>query len=337
MEITRMVRERLDKSPANTGLTAALIVVSFWLAGCSGNDADQPDAGAIAPAETSAADKQQPVADGKSTDEAEETSQPPESTDPPPDDSTAPATESTAEAEGQWGHLTGRFVYDGEPPAREPIELTKDIEFCSKHNPVEQSLIVDNDNHGLGNVVVWLDVRRAEDIPEIHESYQGAIEPAVLDNVGCVFQPHVTLVQTKQKLLIKNTDDVEHNTQAFLDRNSPFNLVIPRSGALEREFERAERQPVKVNCSIHRWMQAWLVIKDHPYFAVSDTDGSFRIENLPAGEWTFRVWHERPEYIDEGTRGGEAFEWPQGKLTLAIEPGDNDLGEILLPPELFAD
>lgn len=79
-------------------------------------------------------------------------------------------------------------------------------------------------------------------------------------------------------------------------------------------------------------MCGWLLIRDNPYMAASDEHGKLTIANLPAGDWTFRVWHEW-NFVKQAKRDGKAVEWPRGRLTLKIELGDNDLGEILLPAE----
>ena len=50
---------------------------------------------------------------------------------------------------------------------------------------------------------------------------------------------------------------------------------------------------VLVRCDVHPWMRAYLGVLDHPYFAVTPSDGSFRLANVPAGEYTLTVWHER--------------------------------------------
>ncbi len=241
-----------------------------------------------------------------------------------------------SESQSQWGHFTGRFVFDGSPPERQKLELSKDIEYCSKHQPTDESLIVNSENGGLANVVIWLDVKTADEISKIHPSYtESSRDQVSIINEGCRFSPRVCIVHTNQTLVIENKDSVDHNTAAFLNRNTPFNAVTPRQDSIEKQLKIPERKPAKINCSIHSWMIGWLVVKDHPYVAVSDENGNFEIRNLPPGEWTFRAWHEIPEYIEEVTRNNEILEWSKGRFSVTVTPSNNDLGEIRVKPALF--
>jgi hypothetical protein len=83
-------------------------------------------------------------------------------------------------------------------------------------------------------------------------------------------------------------------------------------------------------------MSGWLVVSDHPYAAVSEADGRFRIKNLPAGERTFQFWHEKSGWVARGTRDGRLVEWQRGRVTVTINPGENDLGEVRIPAEVFS-
>ncbi|MFM7831463.1 MAG: methylamine utilization protein, partial [Planctomycetaceae bacterium] len=124
---------------------------------------------------------------------------------------------------------------------------------------------------------------------------------------------------------------VVHNAAAFLKRSTPFNEVIPAGTPSERIIRKAETLPVRVDCSIHSWMRAWLVVLDHPYAAVSDTDGQLELPLLPAGEWRFRFWHERPQNIPGWIRSNTPETLDRGGLLLTIPAtGTLDLGELQL-------
>jgi hypothetical protein len=81
--------------------------------------------------------------------------------------------------------------------------------------------------------------------------------------------------------------------------------------------------PLKVTCDIHSWMNAYWVVTDHPYAAVSDADGKFKIENLPAGEHTFRVWHERQGYLNR-------------EYKVTVKAGANKLDPVKVPAAKLA-
>jgi len=66
--------------------------------------------------------------------------------------------------------------------------------------------------------------------------------------------------------------------------NPPINIVIPIKGQWRQSYTSAERMPARVSCSLHPWESGWLLVKEHPYMAVSKVDGSFAIKNLPPGK-----------------------------------------------------
>lgn len=247
-----------------------------------------------------------------------------------------PTRGQPAENKKSWGDLQGRFLYGGTSPERTKLTLNKDIEVCSKHQLRSERLIVNKKNRGIANVVIWLDIPRRAKTPPIHSSYaKSAKTDVLLQNDKCRFTPHVCVLRTTQKLLIKNNDSIAHNTAAYLNRNIPFNSVTAIGKTDERILRKSERAPAKISCSIHSWMTGWIVVKDHPYVAVTDQDGRFKIPNLPVGEWTFQVWHEVPEYITHASQGDRVAQWKKGRFKITIAPGDNDHGEWVIADELF--
>ena len=69
--------------------------------------------------------------------------------------------------------------------------------------------------------------------------------------------------------------------------------------------------------------------------AASDAEGNVRIENLPAGDWNFRIWHERAGVIRSAVRDGAEVKWSKGLAYLRIKPGENDFGNYRLQPQSF--
>lgn len=250
---------------------------------------------------------------------------------------------ATSQAQ-EWGTLRGRFIYDGAPPKPEKAKITSDQEECCQHDLDVESLLVNAQNRGVQNVVIYLYQNKTSRRPTeydqktvpIHESYLSwKSQVAEMDNLKCRFDPHVALVWTEQTLIVGNSDPIGHNVKIDCRDNAQSNDTIPSGGTVQRRFEKPERVPVMVTCSIHPWMKGWLVIRDTPYMAVSDEEGNFEIRNLPAGDWQFMVWHEQAGYVSKVTVGGKTASWDRGILERKIAPGDNDLGEILLAPALF--
>jgi hypothetical protein len=233
---------------------------------------------------------------------------------------------ATSASAQEWGNLTATFLFKGTPPAPKKLAITKDEQFCGKHNLVDESLVVNKDNKGVANVVVFLaDPTK----PKIHPDYdkpEAAKAEVKLDNENCRFEPRVLGMRTGQSLVVGNKDPVGHNTKADFFNNTPFNDLIPAGGSIKKTFTKAETQPSPVSCSIHPWMNAYLLIREDPYFAVSDKDGKIEIKNLPAGEHTFVVWNGK--FVSAPTVDGKATTWARGRVKVNIKPGDNSLGKV---------
>ncbi len=244
---------------------------------------------------------------------------------------------STAAAQqnaGSWGTLKGRFVFGGDPPKPVILDIERDAEVCGKLGLVDESLVVHADNRGLRYVAIWLESKEA--VP-VHPDFQSLpAEPASLDNVDCRFEPHMQAIRTGQKLLLKNSDLIAHNAAVYVRRTAPFSEIIPMNMPLEKTFAKPETVPTRVDCSIHAWMKAFLIISDHPYVAVTDADGRFEIRDLPSGEWKFRFWHERPGFLNEVQQNQSASPIVKGAWTLTVPAAETlDLGELVAGTSQF--
>src|SRR5262245_9388442 len=240
------------------------------------------------------------------------------------------ATSAGVASAQEWGDLEGTFTYKGTPPTPTKIKPEKDPEFCGKHNLVEETLVVNKANNGLTNVVVYLmDTAK----PKIHPDYEkSAKEKVVVDNENCRFEPHVLGVRVGQPLVIGNKDPIAHNTKADFFQNTPFNDLIPAKGEITKTFTKAEATPNGLSCSIHPWMNGYVLIREDPYFAVSDKDGKFSIKNLPVGEHTFVVWNNK--FISNVMVNGKAPSppWARGRVKMNIKAGQNSLGKVEVTP-----
>jgi plastocyanin len=121
--------------------------------------------------------------------------------------------------------------------------------------------------------------------------YAPPTEPVVIDQRRCEYVPHVFGIQVGQPLAIRNSDPLLHNIRADGQQNA-FNLGEPAPMTVTRVFATREVM-VPVKCDVHAWMRAHIGVLDHPFFAVTGTDGSFALRNLPAGTYTIEAWHEK--------------------------------------------
>ena len=174
--------------------------------------------------------------------------------------------------------IAGRVTFEGDYP--EPT-VTQGGEFCGD---IESETVVGTDG-GLGNVLVYLD-----DAPL---STGIGREAVTLDQDGCRFVPHVLAVQVGQPLALSNADPLRHNVHYTPDRNTSQNFAFETAGQ-EREtsFPVPEETPVTMKCDIHPWMTAYVGVFAHPFYAVTDLDGTYAIDRVPAGEYELVAWHE---------------------------------------------
>jgi hypothetical protein len=201
-------------------------------------------------------------------------------------------SDDSAVAEG-IGSVSGTIKVTGDVPELPPLVKkgdpeAKDAEVCAAEAVPNETLVVGEGN-GVANVFVWL--RKAPDgAPQV----ETPTEPILYDQKGCQFVPHAVVVQTSQPVKVVSSDAVPHNVHTYPVKNSAVNQIIPpndKSGLMV-EYSDAEITPVRVKCDIHPWMLGWHFPIDHPYVALTDANGNFKIENLPAGTHELRIWHE---------------------------------------------
>lgn len=259
----------------------------------------------------------------------------------------------TASAQG-WGDLTGTFVLKGEAPEPELLKIGGvDAAFCTASKPVDESLVV-GPGGGIRDIMIFLFAKPGDSKPPIHPDYaKNAKVPVVLNNMGCRFEPRVAMLQANQTLVLKNSDKVGHNTKIDFPfgENQSINPLIPANQQLEHsDFTAPVRLPASVSCSIHGWMKARLMIKEHPYMAVTGKDGKFTIKNVPEGEWNFMFYHDTSGYIGHPRRktesrpalpkpivvNGTETAWVRGVTAVKVKNGAAaDLGKIEVKVEAF--
>jgi plastocyanin len=115
----------------------------------------------------------------------------------------------------------------------------------------------------------------------------------VMDQNGCIYVPHVFVIQEGQTFKVLNSDGILHNVHALPKVNSQFNMAMPASRKeAEHVFDKPE-DPFKIKCDVHPWMTAYTTVVTNPFYSVTNEDGKFTISNLPAGTYEIEAWHER--------------------------------------------
>ena len=184
------------------------------------------------------------------------------------------------------GEIKGRVKFIGKGPKAKRIRMDADPVCAASHKEAAraESFIVDA-NGNLANVIVYLKGVKYDGKAPSNE--------VIIDQKGCVYSPHVLGVQAGQPVKILNSDATMHNIHGLPKVNKEFNFGMPKS-LKEKSivFDKSEDVFV-IKCDVHPWMKSYTQVFDHPYFAVSGTDGSFSIPNVPDGTYEAVAWQER--------------------------------------------
>jgi plastocyanin len=202
--------------------------------------------------------------------------------------------------------VEGIVTYDGPLPAPIPVAEAATVRY-----PVE----VDSETRGLKEAVVWLDGAPARLKPEARP------RPVQMDQRNFFFIPHVLAIDAGQEVEFLNGDLANHGVMATsLEPGNCFNVTFPLGESYKHRFV-ASSHPVAIGCPVHASMSAWVYVFAHPYHALTDERGRFRLPPLPPGRYTLQVRH-----ADGGMRKHEPVLARAGEhLDLRIEFHGADL------------
>lgn len=209
----------------------------------------------------------------------------------------APAAESPSSApsgpaikvdEATAATISGKVVFSGEKPVMRPVSMDATPACAREHKePVMSEEVVVNSNGTLRNAFVWIKAG----LPE--GRWEMPLGSVTLDQIGCVYKPHVIGVRVGQDLEFLNSDSTNHNIHPLPRVNREWNVSQPPKGSpVIKRFDRQEVM-VPIKCNVHPWMKAYAGVVDHPFFAVTGDDGTFVLKGLPPGDYTVEVWQEK--------------------------------------------
>lgn len=202
------------------------------------------------------------------------------------------------------GGLSGKIVFAGTPPPAKKVDVTIDQYACGTSKDADDLIV--SPRREIANAVV-----------SIENAPPGAAWPAAaanptIDQRGCAFVPRIVVVATGGTVDFLNNDRLLHNIHATPKLNVSFNRTQPKDRTIPVTFQKAEI--IRIDCDLHSWMRAWVVVADHPYYRVTLGDGAFAYDNLPAGRYRIHIWHERL-----GTATREVTVPDKGSATLNVE------------------
>ena len=184
------------------------------------------------------------------------------------------------------GSVTGRISFEGAAPQPTPIKMASDP-ICEKQGPAVTEAIVVGAGGALKNVFVYV----KDGLGNLR--FPVPATPVVLDQKGCRYEPHVFGVQAGQPVEIVSSDPTLHNIHAIPEVNREFNTGQPVPGVPHRHTFSTKEVMVPFKCDVHRWMNAYAGVLDHPFYAVTSDAGDFELKGLPPGTYTIEAWHEK--------------------------------------------
>jgi hypothetical protein len=229
----------------------------------------------------------------------------PDEVSAPPAPLTSPVDAATA------GNIMGRITFEGTPPQPGVIRMDSDPNCVQPGVTATDETLVVEDTGALRNVFVYV----KDGLGDLR--FPIPSEPLLLDQMGCLYVPHVMGAQVGQSLEILNSDPTLHNVHAVPVVNQEFNTGQPLPGMKHTHQFTTSEVMVPFKCDVHPWMFAWVGVVDHPFFAVTGADGSFALEGLPPGTYTIEAWHES---LGAQTQTVTIGEQETGDITFSFQP-----------------
>jgi plastocyanin len=178
------------------------------------------------------------------------------------------------------GMIKGKVKFVGTPPKDVTIRTNKNQDYCGNTLPANKYII--SQRGEIQNVVVMIEsIDRGKPFPK---------EPMMINNNKCAFDPKVVIGFKVDELEIKNSDPILHNTHLYQEGKTLYNIALPdKDEVIKRPIKKAGL--IDVKCSTHKWMSGYIYVSEHPYIAVTGTDGSFVLTEVPPGRYKLKTWH----------------------------------------------
>jgi len=185
------------------------------------------------------------------------------------------------------GAVTGTVRLEGAPPPPTKLPVTIDQYVCGREKEGEDLVL--SPQRGIRYAVVSL-----VDPPAAAAALPTALDALPtpeMDQQACSFAPRVVLVPAGGTVRFLNSDRLLHNLHSAPGASVEFNRTQPKGRTIPIVFPTPGI--VRVSCDLHSWMRAWVVVAEHPFYAVTDAEGRFTLRGVPPGRYRLRVWQER--------------------------------------------
>jgi plastocyanin len=196
----------------------------------------------------------------------------------------AKATEPAAAA--GYGTITGTVAFSGKAP--EMPELPRKADPVCAAKPMKSNEVIVNSNGTLKDVMVRIApgaVKGKFDVPS---------SDIIVKQEDCMYVPRVQGAVAGQIVEVVNGDKTMHNVHTYKGQETVLNQGQPAgSPPIKKDSVATEAAVLKFKCDVHPWMTGFLIVTDHPFFQATGTDGSFKLDKVPAGKYTLEAWHSK--------------------------------------------
>lgn len=191
------------------------------------------------------------------------------------------------------GTIKGTALLNGKPPTVRTVVPRHDEAVCGA-TPRPLQVLELGPNQTVRNAIVYLDSN------SLNGRAGQPVQPAVIDQSGCVFSPRIQVAHDGAALILKNSDPVLHvlRITSLSSTNRPsalLDVATPYAG-YEKEFQLTHfRQPTLLhvaNTNGRPWMVAYIAVMPHRWAVLTDANGGFELRDVPVGVHTLHVWHE---------------------------------------------
>lgn len=215
------------------------------------------------------------------------------------------------------GTISGKINFEGTMAQPKMVRVQGD-QYCvdaHKDKPIpEERFVFNYEKKTLCNVFVYVS-------SPVAGAFTAPSTSVEIDQVGCQYTPHVVGVMVGQKMAFKNNDSTAHNLKLVPEINPGFNEGQPQAGMVKEVSFAKKELGMPLKCDVHAWMNAYIHVLDNPFFAVSDANGEYKIEGLPAGTYEVTVWHEF-----------DKFKPTAEKMTVTVEEGKTATADFTYQP-----
>jgi hypothetical protein len=208
------------------------------------------------------------------------------------------------------GSIVGAVTFHGDPPPSTPVPLDRTCGALYKGGPVTAGDALVND-HRVQNAFVYIREGLGDRV------FPQPTTPVEIDQKGCLFAPRVAAAETCQEIVFLNSDPLLHNVHGFPKTSGAWNFSLSQAGNRRSVRVPAPEAMIRVGCDVHPWMQSYVGIVNHPYFAITGADGGFVLRDVPPGDYVVASWHER-----FGTREQKVKVGPKEEQAVAFAYGN---------------